>query len=118
MSRTVTYNGNVYKVENAQATPDQIKASMAEIFPELSRATAVTDANGNITFKVQAGTKGMARTVTYNGNVYQVDNDQYSAADIQKSMAEIFPELARATYTEDANRNLTFKVQAGTKGVE
>jgi ribulose-5-phosphate 4-epimerase/fuculose-1-phosphate aldolase len=118
MSRTVSYNGNVYEVENAQATADEIKASMAELFPELSRAVAVTDANGNITFKVQAGTKGMARTVTYNGNVYQVDNDQYTPAEIQKSMAELFPELTRATYVEDTNGNITFKVQAGTKGVQ
>jgi ribulose-5-phosphate 4-epimerase/fuculose-1-phosphate aldolase len=118
MARTVTYNGNVYEVENSNATADQIKASMAEIFPELERATAVTDTAGNITFRVQAGTKGMARTVSYNGNVYQVDDNNYTPEDIQKSMAEIFPELERATYTQDQNGNITFRVQAGTKGIE
>lgn len=117
MAKTVTYNGNVYEVENNGATADQIKASMAEIFPELERASVVEDAAGNITFRVAAGTKGAGRTVSYNGNVYQVDDANYTPEDIQKSLSEIFPELERATYTEDASGNLTFRVQAGTKGL-
>ena len=116
MARTVTYNGNVYEVENSEATVEQIKMSMTEIYPELERATAIEDENGNITFRVQAGTKGMARTVTYNGNVYQVDDDNYTPEEIQASMTEIYPELERADYVEDENGNITFRVQAGTKG--
>lgn len=56
--RTVTHMGNVYQIEDENATVEEIKAAMVSLFPELDRAEAIEDENGNITFSISAGTKG------------------------------------------------------------
>ena len=58
----------------------------------------------------------MARTVVYGSNRLTVEDDSLSAKEIQASMAEIFPELKNATFTEQGTE-IHFTVKAGTKGM-
>jgi ethanolamine ammonia-lyase small subunit len=108
----VRYNDTSLNVPDGTSTA-AIKESMTRIFPELANATA-TEANGVVTFSVNAGTKGLE--VRYNDTTLNVP-DGTSTAAIKESMTRIFPELANATATE-ANGVVTFAVNAGTKGLE
>lgn len=56
--RTATYMGNVYQIEDDNLDKEQVKDAMAMLFPELERAEAIEDENGNISFSIAAGTKG------------------------------------------------------------
>ena len=48
-----------YKVViDENATIDEVRANLAEIFPEIDNAEVDEDINGNLTFTVRAGTKG------------------------------------------------------------
>lgn len=47
---TITVDGNL--------TAAQIKAGLAQTYPELANYTAREDTNGNITFEKQTGVKG------------------------------------------------------------
>lgn len=114
MARTVNYGGNSLNIEDNTLTVAQIQASMADIFPELKNATA--SVNGDvITFEVKAGTKG-ARVVEYGGNSLNIEDDTLTVAQIQASMADIFPELKNATASVDG-QTIRFEVKAGTKGM-
>mgnify|MGYP001162013715 CR=1 FL=1 len=115
MARTVIYGTNRLTVEDDSLTVEEIKASMAEIFPELKNATATVEGN-EIRFEVKAGTKGMARTVIYGTNRLTVEDDSLTVEEIKASMAEIFPELKNATATVEGNE-IRFEVKAGTKGM-
>lgn len=114
MARTVVYGTNRLQIEDDALSVADIKASMADIFPELKNATASTVGN-EIHFEVKAGTKGMARTVVYGTNRLQIEDDALSVADIKASMADIFPELKNATATT-VGSEIHFEVKAGTKG--
>lgn len=115
MARTVNYGGNELNIEDDSLTVAQIQASMADIFPELKNATA--SVNGSvITFEVKAGTKGLARVVHYGGNELNIEDDTLTVAQIQASMADIFPELKNATASVDGD-TIRFEVKAGTKGM-
>lgn len=58
----------------------------------------------------------MARTVNYGGNSLQIEDDSLTVAQIQASMADIFPELKNAVANVDG-LTITFEVKAGTKGM-
>lgn len=58
------------------------------------------------------------RTVTYAGVRYEITEDNLSAREIKTIMAETWPELERASITEDAQGNISFTVSGGTKGDE
>lgn len=58
----------------------------------------------------------MARTVNYGGNELVIEDDSLTVAQIQASMADIFPELKNATANVDG-LTITFEVKAGTKGM-
>lgn len=113
MARTVVYGTNRLTVEDDTLTPDQIKASMSEIFAELANATYEVRGN-EVHFTVKAGTKG-ARTVVYGTNRLTVEDDTLTPDEIKRSMSEIFAELANATYEVRGNE-VHFTVKAGTKG--
>lgn len=113
-TRTVVYGGNRLSITDDSLTVDQIKRSMSDIYPELANAEA-TVVGSEIHFKVKAGTKGATRTVVYGGNRLSITDDALTPAEIQRSMADIYPELANATY-EVVGSEIHFKVKAGTKG--
>ena len=114
MARTVVYGANRLNIEDDSLSIEDIKSSMSEIFPEIKSAEASLE-NGEIHFKVKAGTKGMARTVVYGANRLSIEDDSLSVSDIQSSMAEIFPEIKSAEATLEG-AEIHFKVKAGTKG--
>jgi DNA-binding protein YbaB len=120
--RKVIYGANKFDIEDNSLSAKEIQVSMSELFPELKNATFTEDAAGNITFTVKAGTKGMAegpsRKVIYGSNKFDIEDASLSAAQIQASMSELFPELKNASYVEDKENNtITFTVKAGTKGM-
>ena len=39
-------------------TPEEVKANLSEIFPEVAHSEVSQDENGNVLFTVMAGTKG------------------------------------------------------------
>lgn len=113
-ARTVVYGTNRLTVEDDTLSPEQIKASMSEIFAELANASYEVRGN-EVHFTVKAGTKG-ARTVVYGTNRLTVEDDTLSPEQIKASMSEIFAELANASYEVRGNE-VHFTVKAGTKGV-
>lgn len=118
MARTVVYGTNRLTIEDASLSVQDIKASMADIFPELKNATA-TEVGSEIHFEVKAGTKGAStgsRTVVYGTNRLTIEDTSLSVADIKASMADIFPELKNASAQEIGNE-IHFTVKAGTKGI-
>jgi DNA-binding protein YbaB len=58
----------------------------------------------------------MTRKVIYGANVYDIEDSNLSAKQIQASMAELFPELKNASFVEEDNK-IIFTVKAGTKGM-
>lgn len=113
MARTVVYGTNRLTIEDNNLSVQDIKASMADIFPELKNATA-SQVGDEIHFEVKAGTKG-ARTVVYGTNRLTIEDDNLSVQDIKASMADIFPELKNATASQ-VGEEIHFEVKAGTKG--
>lgn len=114
MARTVVYGTNRLTIEDDSLSVADIQASMGDIFPELKNATASTQGS-EIHFAVKAGTKGSDRTVVYGTNRLTISDASLSVADIQASMADIFPELKNATASTQGNE-IHFAVKAGTKG--
>lgn len=113
---TVKYGETTLSVE-AGTSLDNIKASMAKIFPELKNAEAVL--NGNVVeFKVKAGTKGAGDvaelTVVYGETTLKVPAGTSLDA-VKASMSKIFPELKNAQAVLNGSV-VEFKVKAGTKG--
>lgn len=115
MARTVVYGSNRLTIEDDSLSNDDIKASMADIFPELKNSQYEVRGN-ELHFTVKAGTKGMARTVVYGSNRLSIEDDSLSNDDIKASMADIFPELKNSQYEVRGNE-LHFTVKAGTKGI-
>jgi hypothetical protein len=113
MARVVVYGSNRLNVEDDSLKPEEIQASMSEIFPELKNATFEV-VGDEIRFTVKAGTKG-ARVVVYGSNRLNVEDDSLKPEEIQASMSEIFPELKNATF-EVVGDEIRFTVKAGTKG--
>lgn len=114
-ARVVVYGSNRLNVEDPNLTPEEIQASMSEIFPELKNASYNVVGN-EIQFTVKAGTKGMARVVVYGSNRLNVEDDALTPSEIQGSMSEIFPELKNATF-DVVGDEIRFTVKAGTKGM-
>lgn len=117
MARTVVYGTNRLTIEDNTLSVADIKASMADIFPELKNATA-SEVGNEIHFEVKAGTKGADtdRTVVYGTNRLTISDASLSVADIKASMSDIFPELKNATATQ-VGTEIHFEVKAGTKGM-
>jgi phage terminase Nu1 subunit (DNA packaging protein) len=109
---TVVYGDTTLAVEEGTSLND-VKASMAQIFPELKNAEAVLSGS-TITFQVKAGTKGSGLTVVYGDTTLAVEAGT-SLADVKASMAQIFPELKNAEAVLSGS-TITFQVKAGTKG--
>jgi TFIIF-interacting CTD phosphatase-like protein len=58
----------------------------------------------------------MARKVIYGANVYDIEDDNLTAKQVQASMSELFPELKNASFVEEDDK-IIFTVKAGTKGM-
>lgn len=56
------------------------------------------------------------RKYVYGENVIEQDAS-IPVAQVQEAMAEFFPELANATYTEAEDGTVTFVIRAATKGL-
>jgi len=57
----------------------------------------------------------MAKRVTWNGQTINLP-DNLSNEEAQASLSTMFPELANYSYEEDAEGNLHFAKNTGTKG--
>ena len=112
-ARYVRHNGENIPVE-ANLTLEEIKAAMAQLFPEVRNATPIEE-NGVIRFFVEAGEKGTdARFVRHNGENIPVELG-LSLEEIKAAMAQLFPEVRNATPIEE-NGVIRFFVEAGEKG--
>lgn len=115
MSATRTYVYGRNKIERpASESIADVKAALAEIFPELANAT-YTESGDTVTFQVRAANKGAGtRTYVYGRNKIERPADE-SVEDVKAALAEIFPELANATYSAEGD-TVTFQVRAANKG--
>jgi hypothetical protein len=60
--RTVHYRYNNFDIEDDTLTPEQIRESLTDLFPELEKATYRTEGT-DIYFDVQADTKGLPQNL-------------------------------------------------------
>ena len=109
---TVVYGDTRLAVEAGTSLED-IKNSMATIFPELKTAEAKL-VGSEVHFAVKAGTKGAGLTVVY-GDTRLAVEEGTNLEDIKNSMSQIFPELKSAEAKLVGNE-IHFAVKAGTKG--
>lgn len=115
-TKTLVYGETRIQLDNTESMTDQqLKNTMASIFPELSNAT-VNRGDSEITFSLQAGTKGAGGVIQYGETRIQMDNlDGMTDEQIKSTMSSIYPELSNATVNRQ-NGVVTFSLTAGTKG--
>ena len=115
MSKKVIYGANILNVGD-EVTVADAKSRLSQFYPEIANATATTASNGDITFTVQSGSKGMSKKVVYGANVITV-GDEVTVADAKSRLSQFYPELANASAAVADNGDITFTVQSGSKGI-
>lgn len=109
----VIYNGSVLNLP-AGTTIEEARAALVGIYPEIANATAEIKVDG-IEFVVKAGTKGSGLAVVYNGSTLNLPAGT-TVEEARAALVGIYPEIANADATLNAQGQLVFTVKAGTKG--
>lgn len=112
--RKFVYKNNVIMRPETEPV-EAVQEALAEWFPELENAEYTQDEEGAVTFYVPAATKGADRKFIYKNNVIMRPASE-PVEDVQEALAEWFPELENAEYSEDTEGTITFYVPAATKG--
>lgn len=114
--KTLVYGNTRIELENADTMNDQqIKDTVSSIYPELANAQVVRSGN-EITFSLQAGTKGALGVVKYGQTSIELEGlTDMTDEQIKSTVSSIYPELANAQVVRNGNE-VTFSLQAGTKG--
>lgn len=111
----VIYNGSVLNLP-AGTTVEEARAALVGIYPEIANASAEIRVDG-IEFVVKAGTKGVTGglVVVYNGSTLNLPAGT-TVEEARAALVGIYPEIANADATLNAQGQLVFTVKAGTKG--
>jgi len=106
------YNGTRIDLP-AGTTPEDAKAALKQIYPELENAS-VELRDGEFHFVVRAGTKGAGAVAVYNGTRIDLPAGT-TPEDAKAALKQIYPELENAS-VELRDGEFHFVVRAGTKG--
>ena len=96
-------------------TISSVKETLAKFYPEIRRAEGFIDDEGNMQFRVTAGTKGSGKLAIY-GETRLPITDGDTISSVKETLAKFYPEIRRAEGFIDDDGNMQFRVTAGTKG--
>jgi hypothetical protein len=91
-----------------------VKDTLAKFYPEIRRSEGYIDENGDMRFRVSAGTKGANFAIYGETRLPLTETD--TIASVKDTLAKFYPEIRRSEGYIDENGDMRFRVSAGTKG--